>query len=158
MIRHMYWLSILMLFFLMNCKFWNPTSPSPATETPNIIMIDNINSIPDTNDAVAINEAKINNNLLQINVSYAGGCKKHEFQLYGLKGILKSNPPQVIIYLHHNANGDMCEAYLTEGIEFNLLPLKSEYQQQFNNNGPLLLRIFEPNAAEPFQPLPLYKF
>lgn len=46
---------------------------------------------------------------LHVTVHYSGGCRAHVFELhYRLRGETSE------IWLHHDGNGDSCEAYLTE--------------------------------------------
>ena len=125
---------------------------------PQIIIFDDINSVDISNDAVSINEVSVDNDTLKLNVSYSGGCKEHEFKLFGSSNIAESNPPQAQIFLSHNANNDACEAYITEELAFDLSPLKDSYKQIFQDNGPLLLRIYAPRSSDPVRPLPVYSF
>jgi hypothetical protein len=52
---------------------------------------------------------------LSIVVSYSGGCKEHEFEL---NDCVVSNA--ATIWLKHDANGDLCEAYITEELQIKL--------------------------------------
>jgi hypothetical protein len=98
-------------------------------------------------DDFDINEIYINADLLTLNISYSGGCKEHTFQLYATRGIYKSNPPQADVFLSHNANGDFCEAYITENIKFDLSLMSP----------PVYLRIHPFKSNEPIYPLILYR-
>lgn len=51
----------------------------------------------------------IEGNRLVMVVSYSGGCEEHEFDL---RSSVVSDA--AALWLYHNANGDPCEAYLTE--------------------------------------------
>ena len=55
-------------------------------------------------------------NKLHLTVEYGGGCKAHEFKIFGSKSILKSLPAQRPLMLVHNANGDACRAIIREEI------------------------------------------
>lgn len=61
---------------------------------------------------------------LLITVTYGGGCRSHKFQLNWDGAILKSNPPQVVLELSHNNNGDTCMALLSETLQFDLSTLE----------------------------------
>ena len=74
-------------------------------------------SDPFTINSVTIDDQKLK---MFIEVSYAGGCKKHEFNLVWPDAIIAIYPPQFSIILNHDANGDNCEAYLTELLEIDL--------------------------------------
>jgi len=73
-------------------------------------------------DLFKINSVVIDDNTLKllINVSYGGGCKKHVFDLIWPDAIIAIYPPQFGLILNHNANEDMCEAYLTQTLEIDL--------------------------------------
>lgn len=54
---------------------------------------------------------------LKIIVEYAGGCSSHNFATFW-DGNTSSE--EAIIYLLHNGNGDLCEAYLRDTVEVNI--------------------------------------
>jgi hypothetical protein len=75
-------------------------------------------------DMVSIKNVAVVNNLLQIDVSYGGGCGTHEFILYADSILMAGNPPILNFTLLHNANGDACKALITESLIFNLYPIE----------------------------------
>lgn len=76
------------------------------------------------NDAVSIQEIKVNNNCISILLSFSGGCREHKINLVCLKPV--TNATEIpVIEIRHNANGDMCEAWLTRDYGFDLRTLKS---------------------------------
>ncbi|KAF0151220.1 MAG: hypothetical protein FD143_2159 [Ignavibacteria bacterium] len=75
-------------------------------------------------DALNVNSANIEKDELVMSVSYGGGCANHIIDLYSYTGILKSNPPQMNLVMSHNANNDMCEAYITKTFRFDLSKIK----------------------------------
>ena len=84
----------------------------------------------------------INGNVLTLNVSYGGGCKAHDFTLVTSGVFRESNPVELQAIIAHNANGDSCEAWLTETYHFDLSPLKAHYQKTYKTQaGTLGLRI-----------------
>ena len=109
-------------------------------------------------DPLTINWVRISDATLLINVSYSGGCQEHEIDLYTTSMVLLSNPPQKEYRLSHDANGDACEALITTELEFDLVPLRNAYQRAYDDDGPMLLRILEPGATAPVEPLILYEF
>ncbi|MFQ5571077.1 MAG: hypothetical protein ACE5G0_15465 [Rhodothermales bacterium] len=46
---------------------------------------------------------------LHVTVQYSGGCLSHQFKV-----LFTSRGDTTEIWLHHDGNGDRCEAYLTE--------------------------------------------
>lgn len=146
---------LLIILYLSGCS-----APTDTTdeEYKNIIIIKNINSANAKFNPAVINSALVRGDSLILNVSYGGGCKEHYFKLFGLEGIIKTNPPQAEIFLSHDSNNDMCEAWITEERQFQLTPLKEFIKNNYFYNGPLILRIYEPGGYEPFTPLPVYRF
>ncbi len=132
--------------------------PDPGDNHPQIIMFDDIDQIDIKTDAAHISKAEIEGRYLKLTVSYSGGCKEHDFALFGWSGFAKSDPPQADVFLSHNANSDLCEAYITEVIIFDLLPLQHAYQKIFSDDGPFLINIYSAGVNEPFLPKPVYNF
>ena len=93
-------------------------------------------------DAYVINAATIEADTLHINVSYAGGCETHEFTLVAEPMFLESFPVQQRVSLAHNANGDTCEAWITEAHSFDLTAIKEAYQKGYRtDHGTIVLRL-----------------
>lgn len=81
------------------------------------------NKLP--SDPFTINGAKINGDCLEILLSFGGGCKAHEFVMtYQKLPNFDKYSGQLI--LGHNSHGDMCEAYITQTVSFDLSPLKEQ--------------------------------
>lgn len=84
----------------------------------------------------------ITGDVLTLNVSYSGGCEAHEFTLITSGVFLESDPVQLQAVLAHNANGDSCEAWITETYHFNVSPLKTRYQKAYRmETGTIVLHI-----------------
>ena len=93
-------------------------------------------------DEYTLNTAIIKDDTLKLNVSYSGGCKNHEFTLIASESFLESFPVQLPIFVAHNANGDTCEAYPTEDYHFDLTPIKTMYQEAYQQEaGTIILRL-----------------
>lgn len=75
---------------------------------------------PIGDDMVGIESAGLKGDKLILDVVYGGGCRTHDFQLSWDGSILKSNPPQVVLSLTHNGNGDPCKALVIERLQFDL--------------------------------------
>jgi hypothetical protein len=61
---------------------------------------------------------------LRVTVSYGGGCEDHEFAACWDGTILESNPSQLTLTLAHDANDDLCDAFVTRDlfIDISALP------------------------------------
>ena len=93
-------------------------------------------------DPWVVNSAAIDGHRLTIQVSYAGGCRRHDLTLVISKSFRESDPVQLQAVLAHNANGDLCEAWLTESHVFDLALVRSRYQQFYGPGpGKVVLRI-----------------
>lgn len=89
---------------------------SEAFETINTNRLNNTN----TGDSFKINSAKRINDILEISISYSGGCKQHNFEVLW-DGVVYTDPPCYMnLLIIHNANNDNCEALITETISIDL--------------------------------------
>lgn len=104
---------------LLSCGNQQEVTNDTIPAIPKAIIVTDFkpyaNSAPYHIDAVNLVK-----NQLTINVTYSGGCEKHEFQLIGNRMISKSIPPQRSIQLYHNNNGDSCREQLTETLVFDI--------------------------------------
>ena len=82
-------------------------------------------------DATELGEAAISGDTLTIGASYGGGCEAHDFQVCWDQSFMESEPVQVRLEVWHDANGDSCEAYLSETLQFDLAPLKQAWQDAY---------------------------
>ncbi|MCF8372931.1 MAG: hypothetical protein K9H64_15020 [Bacteroidales bacterium] len=72
-------------------------------------------------DGFAISEVEILGDCIYVTVGYSGGCTEHDFMLGVVWPECGTPPvPPPVLYLCHNANGDLCEAYITETVTFDL--------------------------------------
>ncbi len=110
------------------------------TEKMDIIIDDNDYKNA-ARDPFVFNNVTLNSNLLFLNVSYSGGCKEHIFRLIA-SSFMESYPVQVNVVLSHKDNDDPCDAWITEELIFNLLPLKNTYQKQYmETSGKIILNL-----------------
>ena len=89
-----------------------------------------------------LDAATIINDRLTITASYRGGCETHQFTLVASAGFLESYPVQLSVSIAHNANGDLCEGWVTEEYDFDLTPIKMMYQEAYGEDaGTMILRL-----------------
>lgn len=90
------------------------------SEAFNTVNTNRLNSI-NTGDTFIINNAKrTEDDMLEVSISYSGGCKQHGFEVIW-DGIVYTDPPcNMNLLIIHNANDDNCEALITETISINL--------------------------------------
>ena len=75
----------------------------------------------------------IDNDTLTLTMSYGGGCETHDVTLvaYPSDILPETYPVHLDVALAHDANGDACEAYLTDTYVFDLTPIKARYQEVY---------------------------
>lgn len=71
-------------------------------------------------DPFTLEKAAVVGDLLSVEVSFGGGCEKHDFVLclLGFKG------EKVLLGLDHDAHADPCDAFLMESRDLDLTPLQ----------------------------------
>ena len=78
-------------------------------------------------DPFTFGGARVEGDLLVVEVSYGGGCEQHDFTLLDTGIATRSIPPQHFLRLVHDAHGDACEAYITSELRFDISPFKGLY-------------------------------
>ena len=78
-------------------------------------------------DPMTIGDLTIEGDTLKISVSFSGGCEDHQFAVCWNGQFATSDPPQVSLEPHHNANGDNCEAAINRDVLVDLTPLREAY-------------------------------
>ena len=150
-------LGLLLALFTIGCQQIQNQMKVDPDETPASVSVDDVR--PDMEpsvgkvfignagdrfgtDVFALNTATIDGDGLKVNLSYSGGCETHQFTLVASDSFLESFPVQLSIYIAHNANGDTCEAYPTEDYHFDLTPIKTMYQEAYQQEaGTIVLRL-----------------
>ena len=84
----------------------------------------------EASDNFTLNDARIVGDTLIVDVSFGGGCKEHDFELYSNGMWMKSLPPKMAIRLVHRAHEDNCRAYLTQTRKFLLTDARYNGQKQ----------------------------
>lgn len=85
-------------------------------------------------DGYVIESAEIVGDIMQVTVSYSGGCQDHDFFLCYDIFDAASDPPTNNVTLVHDAHDDACEAWITEVVEIDLSPLQTSYQAAFGTD------------------------
>ncbi|HEY9168132.1 MAG TPA: hypothetical protein VIN72_01440 [Lutibacter sp.] len=74
-------------------------------------------------DIFTINKGTRVGDILQLNVSYSGGCRQHFFEIIWDGLVYTDNPCFMNLIIIHKGNNDTCEALITETIIVNLKEL-----------------------------------
>jgi len=89
-------------------------------------------------DAFTLDSVVINGDCMDVAVHYGGGCQEHEFQLTELPTMSSSTMgPLPVLIISHEANDDLCDAWIMDIISFDLSGLKN----QGSNSTRFILRL-----------------
>ena len=93
-------------------------------------------------DEFVLSAAAIVGDTLAVTVEYGGGCAEHVFALDASGAFAESDPVQLMVSLAHNANGDACQRWVTQDYCFSLAPLKTRYQEEYQqDSGTIVLQL-----------------
>lgn len=95
-------------------------------------------------DAVEILDARVDAGILEMDVSYGGGCAEHHLDAVAHTGWMESNPVQVGVALAHDARGDSCKALVQRTLRFDLEPLREAYASAYGGGSATLLLNLAP--------------
>ncbi|MBL4705165.1 MAG: hypothetical protein JKY54_11625 [Flavobacteriales bacterium] len=119
----------LLIIISISCKTKKGSSDNGTTDTQDKVVTDIQISealmLPKKIDPVTINSLHMEegSDVIEIDVSY-GGCKLHDFVLYGNHSYQKSLPPKIGLALIHDAHGDKCKKQTTEKLYFNIKDIR----------------------------------
>jgi len=82
-------------------------------------------------DAFELRAARIEGTDLVVDVAYSGGCAEHAFSGFTPEVNLTIYPPQITVFVVHEGNGDMCEAYLSESVNLDMTSLLDTFGDEF---------------------------
>jgi hypothetical protein len=96
---------------------------------------------PQQQAPVSIDTAMVEGDLLDITVSYPGGCEEHTFGMIVSEFHLKKNPPVFFAVLTHDVITDTCTLAMRDTLRFDLTPFKLYLQQVLEYGGPAYIKI-----------------
>lgn len=99
-------------------------------------------------DPAEIVQARIEGDILHLQVRHGGGCERHDFSLIHSGLFLESLPAQTHLTLAHDAHGDRCRALVGADLQFDLTPVKRAYQNGSGRGGVLVLHVRAPGAKD----------
>ena len=105
-------------------------------------------------DPFEIGQAVIEDDELSVEMSFGGGCKDHHFTLVIASEFAESDPVQLSAEIAHDANNDMCEAYLTQTRVFSLELVRKRYQDVYGPGEAKVALVIKGFAGGPL----LYEF
>ncbi len=99
------------------------------------VNISEMHNMTETGDSYSILSAKIIGNQLWLSLSYGGGCKEHQFEMFFNNAYLEEVNESakvtsaINLTLKHNGNNDMCRSIVRQNVRFNL----EEIQERGSN-------------------------
>lgn len=125
--------SILFVVFisLISCKTFPPRYKDAQSRVVKDLIVDQEYKYAQSISNCKIITAAINNDTLEIEVEYTGGCEIHTFNLYFDEVLKKSMPPKATLFLEHKDNSDQCESMLTKTLKFNIKKLKEKSNEMY---------------------------
>ena len=104
-----------------------PRPVPPQGEVLPLKVVESFDEVA-TGDPIDIFDARIVGDTLKLDIGHSGGCAEHGYALWTTRASTRSLPPQHSVRLTHDANGDMCEAYLRRTLDFSLIPIRRLHQ------------------------------
>jgi len=138
--KYLFLFSILLIF--SQCST-NNTLQNDYVQPNAIILGDSNNFISFKFDSYRLNNLKIENDSLIISLSYGGGCQDHVFNLIAKNYFIDGDKTTAELLLSHDSNQDICEAFVTEKLAFNLIPLKLEYIDSYGSESGTIRLLLE---------------
>jgi len=90
-----------------------------------VAILDDLNNYRQK-DSYKIVNAFVDEHVLNIDVTYSGGCNEHTFKLIGSNKIIEDKPNKMKVLLIHDANGDTCRELIGERLKFKIHELAFE--------------------------------
>jgi hypothetical protein len=78
-------------------------------------------------DPLHLATMSVDGKTLRVKVVYTGGCEEHAFAACWDGTVLDSAPPLLHLRVHHEANGDTCEARLSHDVLIDVSDLPFEF-------------------------------
>ena len=116
----------------------------PYRDVEQIFILDTVDLENLKMDAYFIEEITIQDDILNIIISYSGGCEKHYFKLVtSLNFTIVNRVYRSKLILSHDANGDMCKRIVEEHLYYDLSPLKKRYQKTYQSRSGIIFLIIQ---------------
>lgn len=115
---------------------------------PALVDLNGSLTLPDA--PVTLGSHSLNGDLLEAQLSYGGGCARHEIDLVAVNGWMESHPVRVGMVFAHEDHDDPCDAFLTVPRSFDLGPVASAYREAYGTAPPgetiLVLLLVDPES------------
>lgn len=100
-------------------------------------------------DELTISGGAIEGIVLEVYVSYGGGCGDHEFILLGRPDFMESYPVQIDLYVHHRNIDDYCDAIVADTLCFDVRRIAELYEGIYQSCDDILINVHDCNMDDP---------
>ncbi len=101
-------------------------------------------------DGVTFDSISVDGGVLNLGVSYGGGCATHDFEAVAWGAWLESFPVQINVFLSHDSMDDPCDAWLSENLQYDLGPLRAAYGSAYGSgSATVIIRLAEAPIQDP---------
>lgn len=107
-----------------------PPPPPPPIHSGGTCQKPMLRSGPAANN-YRIDQTRIIANVLEVAVTYGGGCKARDFQLVWDRTFSDDATPRATARLSDATTGDNCKAFLSETVQVDLADIRAEYAEAF---------------------------
>ena len=126
----------LLLIFLLTGFLAGCDSETLADVDPSLkggsVQIADFNPADLEGDTFELIEARIDGQTLLLDVAYSGGCAEHEFGGLSPSVVILIHPAQLSVYVMHDGNGDLCEAYIRNTVSLDISTLLASHGGEFD--------------------------
>jgi hypothetical protein len=98
---------------------------------------------------LTIRGGSIDGIILDVYVTYGGGCGDHEFILLGRPAFMESFPVQIDLYVHHGNIDDYCDAIVSDTLCFDLRRVAELYEGVYQSCDDILINVLDCNPGDP---------
>ena len=100
-------------------------------------------------DELTIRGGSIDGIILEVYVSYGGGCGDHEFILLGRPNFMESFPVQIDLFVHHTNIDDYCDAIVSDTLCFDVRRVAELYEGIYQSCDDILINVLDCNLDDP---------
>jgi hypothetical protein len=97
-------------------------------------------------DPYSLLDLSFDGRILRLHVGYSGCSPEQPFALFMVGEFAKSDPAQADLLLSHDGLGQLCDAYFTKDLAYDLTPILDRYYRLFGNYGPIIVNFRAQNG------------
>lgn len=100
-------------------------------------------------DPVAVRSARVDGDVLVLELEYGGGCAVHDVDAVAWTGWMESAPVQLGIAVTHDDHADPCDALVRPTLSFDLAPVRFAYAAAYQGgSATVLLRVAAAGSSQ----------